>query len=178
MRTARLSLDRPQHSDLAELFAIYSDPRVWTHYPSHRHTEPSTTEVMLQRWIDGWENDGFGMWIVRTLDDSAMLGHCGCTVREGAFWNLGYRFAPAAQGHGYATETAPFAVESATQHRPELPVVAFLLEHNVASATVASKVGLTLRHRAPDSGNPDPDAIRLVYADRELTPNELAATLR
>ncbi|WP_145229475.1 GNAT family N-acetyltransferase [Rudaeicoccus suwonensis] len=90
MRTARLSLDRPRHSDLAELFAIYSDPRVWTHYPSHRHTEPATTEVMLQRWIDGWANDGFGMWIVRTLDDSAMLGHCGCTVRAGAFWNLGY----------------------------------------------------------------------------------------
>jgi hypothetical protein len=43
---------------------------------------------------------------------------------------------------------------------------------------VAEKVGLSLRHSAPDAGNPDPEAVRLVYADRELTDLELAAALR
>jgi RimJ/RimL family protein N-acetyltransferase len=48
--------------------------------------------------------------------------------------------------------------------------VAYLLENNRASAAVAEKLGLTLRHRGPDAGNPDPSAIRVVYADRPLPP--------
>lgn len=77
-----------------------------------------------------------------------------------------------------ATQVAHAAVDAARERRPELPVVAYLLEHNAASAAVTRKVGLSLRHRAPDAGNPDPTAIRLVMADRELTEQELAATLR
>lgn len=115
-------------------------------------------------------------WVVR--EDGAVVGHGGCAVRGGTFWNLGYRFAPEAQGRGLATRVARAAVDAARERRPELPVVAYLLEHNAASAAVARKVGLSLRHRAPDAGNPDPTAIRLVMADRELSEQELAATLR
>ena len=50
---------------------------------------------------------------------------------------------------------------------PERPVLAFLLEHNVASRRTAEKVGLRLVWRGPDDGNPDPDAVRLVFLDRE-----------
>ena len=57
-------------------------------------------------------------------------------------------------------------------------MVAYLLENNPASAAVAEKVGLTLRHRGPAAGNPDPSAVRLVSADRELSETELAATMR
>lgn len=76
-------------------------------------------------------------WVVR--EDGAVVGHGGCAVRGGTFWNLGYRFAPEAQGRGLATRVARAAV---------------------------------------DAGNPDPTAIRLVMADRELSEQELAATLR
>ena len=99
-------------------------------------------------------------------------------MRQDAFWNLGYRFAPEAQGRGFATELASAAVEAARERRPELPVVAYLLENNPASAAVARKVGLALRHRGPDAGNPDPSAVRLVFADRALSEAELAATMR
>lgn len=92
-------------------------------------------------------------------------------MRQDAFWNLGYRYAPEAQGRGFATELA-------RERRPELPVVAYLLENNPASAAVARKLGLTLRHRGPDAGNPDPSAQRLVFADRALSESELAATMR
>ncbi|MGN7247635.1 hypothetical protein ACTHQ1_07875 [Janibacter anophelis] len=50
-------------------------------------------------------------------------------------------------------------------------------EHNHASRRVADKLGLTLQQRGPDAGNPDPAAVRLVYADRSLTPEQRAATL-
>lgn len=110
-------------------------------------------------------------------DPGPLLGHGGCQLREGAFWNLGYRFTPAAQGRGFATEVAGEAVRAAQAHRPELPVVAYLLEHNHASRRVAEKVGLERRLRGPDAGHPDPAAIRLVLADRPLDPGQQEAVM-
>jgi hypothetical protein len=43
---------------------------------------------------------------------------------------------------------------------------------------VAEKAGLTLVHRGPDPGDPDPDVMRLVYADRALTDAQRDATMR
>ncbi|TDT31074.1 GNAT family N-acetyltransferase [Naumannella halotolerans] len=177
VRTERLRLNRPRVDDIAALHAIYSDPAVWTHLPSMRFTAVEQTQMTVVDWIRGWEDNGLGPWMVRTLDDPQLLGHCGCTNKT-AFWNLGYRFAPAAQGYGYASEVARLAIERAHQLRPDLPVIAYLVEHNVASARVAERVGLQLRHRGPDKGNPDPEAIRLIYSDRRLTAAELAAARR
>jgi hypothetical protein len=55
-------------------------------------------------------------------------------------------------------------------------VIAYLLEHNVQSRGRAEKAGLSLVWRGPDAGNPDPDAVRLVYADRPL-PGDLLARI-
>lgn len=175
-RTGRLTLHAPTPADLADLHALYGDPRVWTHLPSGRFADPETTRAALETWQEDWRRDGLGAWVVR--EDGRVVGHGGCAVRRGSFWNLGYRFAPEVQGRGLATEVARAGIARAREHRPELPVVAYLLEHNLASAALARRVGLTLRHRAPDVGNPDPDAVRLVFADRELDASELAATLR
>ena len=55
----------------------------------------------------------------------------------------------------------------ASRRRFERDGLAFLVEHNVASRKTAEKVGLRLVWRGPDDGNPDPDAVRLVFLDRE-----------
>nr|WP_272913847.1 GNAT family N-acetyltransferase [Rhodococcus sp. BS-15] len=84
---------------------------------------------------------------------------------------------PDAQGKGYAAEMCEIAVECAHRTEPELPIVAYLLEHNVASAWVAERAGLELITRGPDVGNPDADAVRLVYADRSLTADQVDVVL-
>ncbi|AXK46528.1 N-acetyltransferase [Brachybacterium saurashtrense] len=174
--TARLQLDPPGDADLEDLHRIYSDARTWTHLPSGRFADLATTREALAGWLADWHEHGLGAWVAR--EDGTVVGHGGCAVRQGAFWNLGYRFAPEAQGRGLATELAAAAVDAARERRPELPVVAYLLENNPGSAAVAEKVGLALRHRGPDAGNPDPSAVRLVLADRVLSEAELAATMR
>lgn len=181
-------LDRPSEGDVEQLFAIDSDPRVWTHLPSGRMTVRQEAEAILGKLQSQWELDGIGPWMVREAPGEDILGHCGCSLRgvpgpgashsePGAFWNLGYRFRPEAQGRGLATAVSRDAIAAATAIGAGLPVVAYLLEHNAASAAVARKLGLELVHRAPDAGNPDPAAIRLVFADRELTHAQLAAAL-
>ncbi|MHA7306011.1 GNAT family N-acetyltransferase [Arthrobacter sp. TMN-49] len=176
--TNRLLLDRPTGEDAAGLYAICSDPRVWTHFPSLRHTAIEQTRAMLDGWISSWDQDGMGPWVVRDPSTQTIIGYGGCSISRGSFWNLGYRFAFDAQGQGFATELSREALSQAKRNRPSLPIVAYLLEHNTASARVAEKVGLTLVHSGPDAGNPDRQAIRRVYADRALTQGELVAVMR
>jgi RimJ/RimL family protein N-acetyltransferase len=180
-------LDRPSAEDVEEFFAIDSDPRVWTHLPSGRMTGKGEAKAILARLTQQWELDGLGPWMVRDVPGGDLLGHCGCSLRgvpepgaprsvPGAFWNLGYRFRPEAQGRGLATAVSRDAIDVAAGIDADLPVVAYLLEHNTASAVVARKLGLQMIHRAPDAGNPDSAAVRLVFADRKLTPDQLEAT--
>jgi RimJ/RimL family protein N-acetyltransferase len=175
--TDRLLLARPSRSDLDGLFAIESDARVWTHYPSLRHSEPEQTLGLIERWLIRWDEVGLGPWVVRLKGDSRVIGSGGCSLVDGMVWNLGYRLAADVHGHGYATELAREALRRARALEPARPVVASLLEHNRASERVVVKLGLERVYRGPDANNPDVSAVRLVYADRPIAAAELDVVL-
>lgn len=158
--------------DVDALYALNSDPRVWTHLPSGVHTSREQTEGFVTRQAAAWDRDGLGYWIARTREEDSFAGVGGCTVKEGLAWNIYYRFAPEVQGRGLATELVRAALAAARSTRAELPVTAVLLEHNRASKSVAEKAGLDLVWRGPDAGNPD--AVRLVYADRAVPADTIA----
>lgn len=176
--TERLRLDIPTAGDAEELFAIHADPALWRHFPSGVHTDPSTGPQMVQRSIEQFATYGLGYWSMREADQGAagpVLGRVGCAVGDDLpWWNLYYRLARIAQGKGYAGEAARTAITAARTVEPERPVLAFLLEHNEGSRRTAEAVGLRQIWRGPDLGNPDPDAVRLVYLDRE--PNDEVMT--
>ena len=181
--TARLRLDAVVPEDLDEHYALMSDPGVWAHLPSGRHTSPDRTAQAIAHSVGHWDRDGLGYWTARLLVDLTgtplragdMVGTGGCAVRAGtSWWNLYYRLTPAAWGHGLAAELVAAALDAARAVDPDLPVVASLLEHNVESRVRAERAGLTLVWRGPDAGNPDPAAVRLVYADRHLPDDVLA----
>lgn len=178
LTTARLRLDAVVPDDLDAHFALMSDPAVWAHLPSGRHTSPERTAEAIQHSVGHWERGGLGYWTARLLVDLAgtplragdVVGTGGCALRVGtAWWNLYYRLTPAAWGHGLAAELVTAALDAAREVDPDRPVVASLLEHNVESRVRAERAGLSLVWRGPDAGNPDPSAVRLVYADRPLT---------
>ena len=98
-----------------------------------------------------------------------MVGTGGCALRIGtSWWNLYYRLTPAAWGLGLAAELVDAALDAARIVAPQRPVLAYLLEHNTRSRGRVERAGLSLLWRGPDAGNPDPDAVRLIYADRPL----------
>lgn len=147
---------------------IHADPRVWEHFPTGRHTELEQTATALSAAIDDWDRDGLGYWSVRVEVGGTIVGCGGCRiVTDDRRWNLYYRFSPEVQGNGYAAELATEAIAAATSVRPSWPVVAYMLEHNVASWKVAERIGMHQLWTGPDAGNPDPNAVRLVYADRD-----------
>jgi RimJ/RimL family protein N-acetyltransferase len=175
--TARLDLDAVVPADLDEHFALMSDPGTWAHLPSGRHTSPERTADGIAHSQRHWARDGLGYWTARLRADADVpglrpghvVGTGGCAVREGTtWWNLYYRFTPPAWGRGLAAELVAAALDAAHAVAPDRPVVAYLLEHNAESRGRAERAGLFLQWRGPDAGNPDPAAVRLVYADRPL----------
>jgi RimJ/RimL family protein N-acetyltransferase len=181
--TPRLRLDAVVPEDLDVQHALLSDPGVWAHLPSGRHTDRATTAATLERAVEHWTRVGLGYWTARLREDlpgtpltaGTVVGTGGCAVRAGTdWWNLYYRFAPAAWGHGLAAELVTAALDAARALDPGLPVIAYLLEHNAESRGRAERSGLSLVWRGPDAHNPDPDAVRLVYADRPVDDGLLA----
>ncbi|MEM9464671.1 MAG: GNAT family N-acetyltransferase [Actinomycetota bacterium] len=166
--TKRLVLTQPTTGDLDAWHTIHADPRVWEHFPSGRHAEGAQSEAALHAAIDDWQADGLGYWSVRAAPDGPIIGCGGCRrVPADHRWNLYYRFTPESQGNGYATELARASIAAANTIDPGLPVVAYMLEHNTASWRVAERIGMHRLWTGPDAGNPDPAAVRLVYADRD-----------
>ncbi|WP_240644272.1 GNAT family N-acetyltransferase [Antribacter gilvus] len=166
--TERLALRAVTLDDLEVLHALHADPAVWEHFPSGRHETVERTRADVERFVAGWEANGLGYWTAWRRDTGDFVGVGGVSVRLGVAWNVYYRLSPAQQGQGFAREVASAAVAAGQVVRPDLPVTAFLLEHNGASRAVAEKSGLQVVWRGPDVGNPDPAAVRLVLADRPV----------
>ncbi len=166
-RTDRLLLDRVEEDDVDGWHRIHADARVWTHFPSGRHLSPEATTQLVQASLDDWRQAGLGYWSIREEPGGPIIGCGGCRpLPDHHRWNLYYRFAPESQGRGYASELATAAIAAANDVDAARPVVAYMLEHNTPSWRVAEKVGLTRVWVGPDDGNPDPTAVRFVYADR------------
>jgi RimJ/RimL family protein N-acetyltransferase len=177
VRTKRLDLDAVVPGDLDEHYALMSDPGSWRHLPSGRHTSPERTVEGIEHSVRHWARDGLGYWTARLREDlpdaglaaGSVVGTGGCAVRDGAtWWNLYYRLTPPAWGRGLAAEMVTAAIDAAHAVDPDRPVVAYLLEHNRESRGRAERAGLELVWRGPDAGNPDPEAVRLVYTDRPV----------
>jgi RimJ/RimL family protein N-acetyltransferase len=176
--TRRLTLRVPTRADVPEIFELYADPQVWGPDPLSRHDSVTQTERMIDNWRAAWRRDGLGMWVARGAEpgsEDALVGIGGCFVRYGVAWNLGFRLVPRFWGRGYAQEISAAAIAGALGRRPELPMTAYLLAGNERSQRATERAGLRLVWRGPDAGNPDLHAVRLLFADRDLSPEVVQA---
>ena len=64
LTTARLRLDAVVPDDLDEHSVLMSDPRVWAHLPSGRHTDPARTMAAIEHSVGHWQRDGLGYWTI------------------------------------------------------------------------------------------------------------------
>lgn len=183
VRAARLWLDEPVEADAPDLLAIHADPASWRHFPSGVVTDPAAGATMVAASGRRFARDGLAYWSVRDRADGPVVGRGGCAVPDEAldadvtgrgWWNLYYRFDQRVLGRGYATEMGEAALRAAREVAPGRPVLAYLVEHNVASRRTAERLGMRLVWRGPDADNPDPDVVRLVFLDR--APDDVLVT--
>ena len=197
LTTARLRLAPLAPADVAEVHAIYADQGTWLHLPSGRHTSLAQAERMVDESEQSWAASGLGRWAIRLRHDlpgtalsaGTLIGVASATLMDCGARNFGYRLTPASWGIGLATEAATVALAAAQDSA--YPVTARALAGNPASVRVLERIGLTrvwsgqgvaggaLVDAVPTApGQPDTTALaRLIFADRPLTPELLAAII-
>ena len=166
LRTARLILRPPTPADAPEVLRILSNPSVLEHNPSDLVVELAEVEALLERWLEHWSRHGFGNCCVVENETGRVVGNCGIrwmTLLEAPVLNLMYRFDPSSWGRGYATEAAGAVVDWALQNLPGQVVLARVRPDNVASQSVARKVGL---RRDPDFDDQGEDGLDWAFTRR------------
>lgn len=179
---ARLLLTPARMAELDDIASLHADERVWRHRPEGRHTSVEYTRAKVAEMEHQWQQNGLGYWVARLRYPVAeapadtFVGVGGCAVQANQnWWNLYYRLRPEQHGHGFAAEICHAALAAAHSVDAERPVLANLLEGNAASKATAERAGLQLQWRGPGPGASK--AVRLIYADRALNAQQLAAAV-
>jgi RimJ/RimL family protein N-acetyltransferase len=145
LRTPRLLLRRWRSEDLEPFGALNADPAVMRHFPAPLSREQS--DAVVARIETSFVEHGFGWWAVEA--EGGLVGVTGLSVPafDAAFLpavELGWRFARAAWGRGYATEAATAALEAAFGPLGLSEVVSFTAATNTRSVRVMQRVGMSV----------------------------------
>lgn len=149
--TDRLLLREWRPADREPFAAMNADPRVAEHLPTA--LDRAASDAFLDRIVARWAADGFGLWAVQRIDDGALLGFTGLAAPpfEAHFTpavEVGWRFAPFAWGHGYATEAARAALRFGFEELGLAEIVSFTVPANARSRAVMER--LAMRHDSAD----------------------------
>lgn len=137
-------------ADLAELHAIFSDPRTHT-----IGSGPFTTVEQTAGWIDrrmlAMRTSGLAWYGLRLRDGGRLVGNCGIFAgRTGADEpEIGYEIRHDGRGRGLTGEAAR-AVLAECFAAGVRRVWATIRPANAASLRIAADLGMTLRHRRAD----------------------------
>jgi RimJ/RimL family protein N-acetyltransferase len=155
LETERLVLRPPVREDAQVLAPMYADPDVMRYLGDGRTLSRKETERSVQRMIEGWHRDGFGLFTTVRKDDEAVIGRVGLIVWDPETWEVttadsngptelevGYTLGRPFWGLGYATEAARAARDFALRDLRAERLIALIIYGNDASENVARKLGL------------------------------------
>lgn len=142
--TERLRLRTWTDADRPAFAAMNADPEVMRHLPVV--LDRAGSDALLGRLRAGWVERGVGLWAVERRSDGALLGWAGLSPMPDGTpgageWEIGWRLARAAWGHGYATEAAREGVRAARELRLER-LWSMTVPANVRSIAVMRRLGM------------------------------------
>ena len=146
--TERLSLRRFERDDLDELARVFEHREVWQ-FPYGRGMTRAETAAFLDAQIAHWDEHRFGCWTARQRADEHLIGYVGLSIPTFLpeilpAVEVGWRFAPAAWGNGYATEGAAAALQEAFTTLGLEWVCSLPQADNPSSGRVAARLGMKL----------------------------------
>lgn len=154
IETERLRLRLPTLADVNVLGEVVGDAEV-VRFLGGQIAPPEEYEAILGRWLQRWDDHGMGPFMVERRDDGVFVGRTGILVWDVRGWThtgvpepefaqpeVGWAFARAAWGNGFATEAARAVIEW-TRERGVRGLVSVIAPANVRSQRVAERLGAT-----------------------------------
>jgi len=146
LHTERVAGRRPTEGDGPAYRTLLLDPEVerWLRPHPHPRFTAEEAEVLLDRDLRHWQDEGYGPWVLEDVEDGTFLGRAGlvhATIAGENVVELVWALVPAGWGRGLATEVAKGALGVAADLGIS-EVVSLTMTENVASRRVMEKAGM------------------------------------
>jgi RimJ/RimL family protein N-acetyltransferase len=144
LETARLLLRPFTKADVPAMTPVYGNPLVMKHL-LHDGVDAPSARDMIKRFIDCWQCNGFGIFVVVLKENGRPIGHCGLNYLEGGCdIELLYLIDQPFWGRGLATEAAAAVLGYAFNAKKFPRIVAVAMPENLESRKVMEKLGMRL----------------------------------
>lgn len=154
LETARLRLRGLSEQDLDPWSAVSADPEVVRHRGGATFSREETWRRILTT-VGSWAVLGYGYWAVERKDQPGIIGHVGfadfkreMTPSIEDVPEMGWVFARAAHGQGYASEAVAAGLAWAHEALGPREIVAIINHENEGPIRVAEKAGFGIREEA------------------------------
>lgn len=146
IESERLVLRPLRESDLDAYFAMYDTPEVrrWLHLADDYSREDAWASMAST--LGQWELRNTGNWALEERATGVLVGRTGPHWPERKNWpgiEIGWTLHPAHWGKGYATEAGAAARDWVFANHDVDAIYSNILDDNLASQSVASRLGFT-----------------------------------
>ena len=148
LTTERLILRTPAVADFAAFAAQRADPAVMKYLGKGDVLSEEEAWLKFQSICGHWQIIGYGSWMIENKASGAVIGVMGYTDKKrpsehpaSGMPEMGWSFAAAAHGKGYASEALKAALAWGRDHFGPVRVVAVISDDNAASMRLAERHG-------------------------------------
>ncbi len=142
-KTDRLKLRELTENDIQLLHEILGDSETMQYYPSPLDLDKTTKFV--ERNINSYKENGFGLWAVVLNETNKLIGDCGITIQDIDGINvpeIGYHINKNYWRKGFATETANGVMKYGFGNFDFGKLYIHTYIKNIPSKRVAEKIGM------------------------------------
>jgi len=154
LETKRLLLREMSPDDFQAMFQVLGDPQTMWHYPY----TPDGQHVRdwIERNINRYMKDGFGLWAVCLKETGELIGDCGLTLQNingEILPEIGYHIRRDCHRKGYASEAARGVRDWVFQNTDYQAVYSYCRYTNLPSIKTAESIGMHFVCEYPDEVN-------------------------
>ena len=154
LETERLYLREMNTGDYDALYQVLADDSIMQHYPYA--FDEARVKSWIERNMNRYRENGFGLWAVCLKDTGEMIGDCGLTLQniEGEMLpEIGYHIRSDCQRKGYAKEAAKGTMDWAFKNTGYPALYSYCKYTNVPSYRTAESIGMHFEKEYPDEAN-------------------------
>ena len=142
LQTKRLRLREFEAGDVENVRSMFDDAKARLLFREVLAI-PDFARRWIERNLERYRTDGFGLWAVEEKMTGQFVGDCGLTMQEldgRQLLEVEYHTVHAARGRGYATEAARACLKDAFDRLALSEVVSIVGHENGASQKVAGRI--------------------------------------